>query len=156
MSPGSDDDNKIKSITMLVRALIGLVLIVFVLMGYILFTSGNQSDTIQNEPQPLVCGNASVQHSGSYSVKDGRYLFKANCSSCHWMTDRASTGPGLQGVLDRIPGGKWRYTFVRFEDSLIAQKDPYTLMLVEKWKPKYPHRFPNLSNEDIDAILGYR
>jgi hypothetical protein len=152
MSSGPDNDNKVKSITMLVRALIGLTVIVLVLVGYLLFNP--RITGVKEDPEPFGCG---VVYPADYMAisTQGRTLFKANCSSCHTLTDKNATGPGLKGVLDRIPGGNWKYTFIRYGDSLFAQNDPYTLMLDEKWKSPYPHRFPHLSNEDIDAIFGY-
>ena len=37
----------------------------------------------------------------SLAVQKGEQIYKANCTSCHMMTDKALIGPGLKGVTDR-------------------------------------------------------
>lgn len=85
---------------------------------------------------------------------DGEALFNANCSSCHTTTKRATTGPGLAGVLDRIPGGNWRYDYVHNSSAVHMSGDPYAAKLREQYKTAMTS-FPMLSNADIDAILMF-
>lgn len=33
----------------------------------------------------------------------GKKLFKQNCAACHLLSDKRITGPGLKGILDRVP-----------------------------------------------------
>ena len=37
----------------------------------------------------------------SLAVQKGEQIYKANCTSCHMMTDKVLIGPGLKGVTDR-------------------------------------------------------
>ena len=152
------DDNKVKSITFLVRSLVVITMTTLVLVFVLLCVAFS-------EKKPLVCGVKNTEFtapcgdntgSKNYMVngKDGRALFKANCSSCHTMTDKPSTGPGLKGALDRIPGGDWKYHFIRNSDSMVKAGDAYARMLFEKYKSNCT-RFPKLTNEEIDAILSY-
>ncbi|MDQ3109250.1 MAG: c-type cytochrome [Bacteroidota bacterium] len=85
---------------------------------------------------------------------DGKALFKANCSSCHNASEVKSTGPGLKGVLGRIPGGDWKYDWVHNSGKLIASGDAYGVKLLAQYKTAM-NPFPQLSNEQIDAILAY-
>jgi cytochrome c2 len=85
---------------------------------------------------------------------DGKALFRANCASCHKASEENSTGPGLQGVLGRIPGGNWKYDWVHNSSKVIASGDPYATTLYAKYKTQMTP-FPNLTNEQIDAILAY-
>lgn len=85
----------------------------------------------------------------------GKSLFKTNCSSCHYASEKNGTGPGLKGVLSRIPGGDWKYKWVRNSAALAASGDAYATAIKAKWNNAVMTAFPTLSNEDIDAILEY-
>lgn len=87
-------------------------------------------------------------------AQDGEKLFKANCSSCHTITDKKLTGPGLQGVLGRIPPGNWRYDWVHNSSALVKSGDAYAVGKFNEFKIPMT-AFPNLKNEEIDAILTY-
>lgn len=93
--------------------------------------------------------------STSSFAQDGKALFKANCSSCHTITDKASTGPGLQGVLDRIPAGDWKYNWVHDPAGMIKAGDAYATSLYPGKFKTIMTAFPQLKNEEIDAILAY-
>jgi cytochrome c551/c552 len=83
---------------------------------------------------------------------DGEALFKANCASCH-KPDKGFTGPALKGARDREPSKTWVYNWVRNATTLL-QTDPYAKGLYTTWKAQMT-AFPNLKNEEIDAILDY-
>ncbi|MCU0433001.1 MAG: cytochrome c [Bacteroidia bacterium] len=86
---------------------------------------------------------------------DGQNLFKQNCSSCHSASDQKGSGPGLASVLWRIPGGDWKYKFVRNSAALAASGDSYTQQIKREWNNAAMTGFPTLTNEEIDAILNY-
>jgi len=88
-------------------------------------------------------------------AQDGKALFKTNCSSCHYASEKNGTGPGLKGVLDRIPGGNWKYEWVRNPTAKIKGGDPYIATLYPAKYKTMMTPFPNLKNEEIDAILKY-
>lgn len=150
-------DSKTKAILQLIRALVVVTMLVLALAVLVVFYSV-RSGGIDSTPPPLGCGtcNTSAKMKSEYTIngRDGKALFKANCSSCHTATDKNSTGPGLKGVLDRIPGGEWKYIYVRDHDSLVRAGDPYAVALFEKYKRQVT-RFPQLTNDEIDAILEY-
>ncbi|MCU0435300.1 MAG: cytochrome c [Bacteroidia bacterium] len=99
-------------------------------------------------PPPVAANKAPVN-------SKGKALFRANCSSCHYASEKIGTGPGLKGVLGRIPGGEWKYNWVRNSAALTATGDAYSVQLKAKWNNAAMTAFPALSNEDIDAILEY-
>lgn len=112
------------------------------------------------EPRQFVCGTCEKQMHDTAMLNDskncnGKTLFKAYCASCHTSTTKKTTGPGLQGVLDRIPGGNWKYEFIRNADSVIKSGDGYAVAKFEEYNHTQHTRFPNLANEEIDAILEY-
>jgi hypothetical protein len=86
------------------------------------------------------------------SAADGEALFKANCASCH-KPDKDFTGPALKGARDREPSKTWVYDWVH-NSTLVIEKDAYAKALFGKWKAQMT-AFPNLKNEEIDAILDY-
>ncbi|HTF04273.1 MAG TPA: cytochrome c3 family protein, partial [Bacteroidia bacterium] len=68
-------------------------------------------------------------------------------------SEKRGTGPGLKGVLDRIPGGDWKYNWVHNPNAMI-KSDAYAQGLFAEYKT-YMTPFPQLKNEEIDAILNY-
>jgi|KBSMisStandDraft_5_1062788.scaffolds.fasta_scaffold00032_46 cytochrome c551/c552 len=87
-------------------------------------------------------------------AQDGKALFSANCASCHSIT-KDLTGPALQGVTDRGPWSDKNkiHEWVHNPTAFMA-KDPYTAALKAKFGVPM-NAFPNLKNEEIDAIIGY-
>lgn len=96
-----------------------------------------------------------ILFSSNSFAQDGKQLFKTNCSSCHSASDKNGTGPGLKGVLGRIPGGDWKYEWVHNPSSKIKGGDPYIATLHPKPYATIMTAFPQLKNEEIDAILAY-
>jgi Cytochrome c/Cytochrome c7 and related cytochrome c len=86
------------------------------------------------------------------SAADGEVLFKANCASCH-KPDKDFTGPALKGARDREPSKTWVYNWVHNVNTVL-ETDPYAKGLYTKYKAVMT-AFPNLKNEEIDAILDY-
>lgn len=64
-------------------------------------------------------------------------------------------GPGLMGVLDRIPQGNWKYDWVHNSSKLIATGDPYANKIFNDYSKTAQTLFPQLTNPEIDAILDY-
>ncbi|MEO5644163.1 MAG: c-type cytochrome [Bacteroidia bacterium] len=91
----------------------------------------------------------------SAQAPDGKALFKANCASCHNASEKKSTGPGLKEVLSRIPGGDWKYNWVHNSAKVIASGDGYAVARFQEFNKSIMTPFPQLKNEEIDAILAY-
>jgi mono/diheme cytochrome c family protein len=86
---------------------------------------------------------------------DGQKLFKQNCASCHGITQAKLVGPGLQGVSDRWPDkGKLR-AWIRNAPEFLKTGDAYANRLFEEYNKALMSPFPQLTDEEIDAILGY-
>lgn len=105
-------------------------------------------------------GKVSQVDISTYNLKEsrGEILFTENCASCHIDHKKNKgirCGQGLENIFDRIPGGDWKYYFLRNADSLRERGDGYanTIFLMYN-KTRHP-RFPNFSNEQIDTILIY-
>jgi mono/diheme cytochrome c family protein len=88
----------------------------------------------------------------------GKNLFKNNCASCHNRNMKDNlVGPALSGVLER-----WAkypkedlYKWIRNSKQLIAEKHPEALVVWNKWNQSPMTSFPNLSDEEIEALLAY-
>lgn len=88
------------------------------------------------------------------AAPDGKALFQANCASCH-NPYKDATGPKLNGVDGRVPSKEWLYKWIKNSASLIESGDKYAVEIYNKWNKTAMTSFPNLSNEDIDAIITY-
>jgi cytochrome c2 len=86
----------------------------------------------------------------------GKTLFKKNCAACHNASSVKSTGPGLWGVLGRIPSREWLYEWVRNSNKLIKSGDAYANAIYHEYNETQQTIFGNtLSNKEIDAIIEY-
>lgn len=99
--------------------------------------------------------NISSLSAADSTAVDGKALFKAKCASCHNASSKNSTGPGLMGVLDRIPGGDWKYDWVHNSPKVIASGDAYAVAKFNEYNKTAMTPFPQLTNAEIDAILAY-
>lgn len=88
------------------------------------------------------------------AAPDGKALFQANCASCHNPVKDA-TGPALKGVSATFPNKEWVYNWVHNSSAVIAGGDKFGNDLYNKWGKTQMTAFPQLSNEDIDAIIKY-
>ncbi|MGJ8684796.1 MAG: c-type cytochrome [Nonlabens sp.] len=85
--------------------------------------------------------------------QQGEKLFKANCAACHKLFKRA-IGPGLLGVTERYER-EWLYSWIKNSQALIASGDADAVKIYNEYNQSNMNSFPQLSNEDIDAILAY-
>jgi Cytochrome c len=86
-------------------------------------------------------------------AQDGKALFQANCASCH-AVNKKLTGPALAGVEDRWPDSKMLHAWIRNNQAVIKSGYPYAVTLYDQYKVSM-NTFPNFTDKDIDAILGY-
>ena len=92
---------------------------------------------------------------GQITADQAKSLFMVNCSSCHNASDVKSTGPGLMGVLSRIPSLDWAHDWVHNSDAMVAKGDARALQLKKENSNAKMNLFPKLTNEEIDAILNW-
>lgn len=87
----------------------------------------------------------------------GETLYKNNCSACHMM-NRYLIGPPLAGTSQKYADDKeWLYEWIRDSQGMVKKGDPKAIELT---KTKHNSQFVmvtflTLTDEDIDAILGY-
>ena len=66
----------------------------------------------------------------SLAVQKGEQIYKANCTSCHMMTDKALIGPGLKGVTDRRTK-EWLKKWINSEDKFLKSDMRLGLVVTE-------------------------
>lgn len=111
---------------------------------FLLLICGCQS----NDPQKTV--TATVQETGGNT---GEQLFKNNCYQCH-RPGAETLGPNLAGARNRWPEKNELYEFVRNPQEMIG-KNKYARDLQQQYKGSQMLPYPNLTREEIDAILDY-
>jgi cytochrome c551/c552 len=86
----------------------------------------------------------------------GEGLFKAKCATCH-QPHKNGTGPKLFQVRQKWESGGAKdgslYQWVKNWQAAAAS-DPYA-QTVSTWAPSAMNAFPELSNDDIDAIFDW-
>lgn len=86
-------------------------------------------------------------------VQKGKSLFNANCAACHKLNKRA-VGPALAGVSAKYDK-EWLYSWIKNSTAMVKSGDPQAVAIYEEYNGSVMTSFPQLSNEDIDAILAY-
>ncbi len=88
------------------------------------------------------------------AAPDGKALFMSNCASCHNPLKDA-TGPALKGIRSNFPNKEWGYHWIQASGTLISANDPEAIRIFNKFNKTAMTAFPQLSHEEIDAILDY-
>lgn len=99
----------------------------------------------------LLLGSLAVN---TASAQDGKALFNANCASCH-QAHKPSTGPALAGVEARWSSKENLHAWIRNSAAFLKTGDKYANDLFIQWNKTPMNLFPNLTTEEIDAILNY-
>lgn len=131
------------------------LIFIFLLFGYGLYQANS------NDPTPAGCGV--VIDSNFSKIKEspdlnlGMTLFKYNCASCHAKNMKAKmTGPALAGVEKRWNGNLDNLrAWIRNSQAYLETDDDYAKKLYAEYGGSVMTAFPNLTDEEIDAILSY-
>ena len=98
-----------------------------------------------------------VLATGSFTTyAQGDALFKSKCASCH-QPHKNSTGPKLFQVRQKwTDGGAKEGSIYQWVNNwqTAAASDPYA-QTVSTWSPSAMSAFPDLTKEDIDAIMDW-
>jgi mono/diheme cytochrome c family protein len=87
-------------------------------------------------------------------AQDGKALFNAKCASCHAI-DKQLVGPALKGVEDRWDDKKMIYEWIRNSAAVIKKGYPRAVAVYNEYNKVQMTAFPELKDQDIDAILTY-
>ena len=92
--------------------------------------------------------------SNKVSAQDGKTLFSQNCASCHAINKKL-VGPALSGVEDRWPDKVKLHSWIRNNAAFLKTGDAYANNLYNEYNKTAMNIFTQLSDKDVDAILGY-
>ena len=95
-----------------------------------------------------------LSNNSAKAAPDGKALFMSNCAACHNPLKDA-TGPALKNMDKSFPNKEWGYKWVHNSQSLVLAGDKDAVAIFNKFNKIAMTAFPQLSNEDIDAILKY-
>ena len=90
-------------------------------------------------------------------VEAGANLFKANCTSCHYLgpEEKKLIGPGLNDEIFEEYSQEWLYKWIRNSSELIESGDKQAIEIYEEYNKSVMTAFPYFSDSDIDNILAY-
>jgi mono/diheme cytochrome c family protein len=118
-------------------------------------------DTICNKPRKHILAFFSflfllfIFSSNPLLAADGEKLFKQHCASCHSLSTAKVTGPGLEGVASRVPGGDWLHKWIKNNKKLIQSGEPYAVKISGFAESEMTIFETTLSDEEIDAVIKY-
>jgi mono/diheme cytochrome c family protein len=89
------------------------------------------------------------------AAEKGQQLFATHCKSCHSDDFRQPmTGPPL-GNIHLYRSATWLRAYTRNSQKMTQDGDPIASCLWTFWKPVLMPPFPQLTDEEIDAIYTY-
>ncbi|TXB62958.1 c-type cytochrome [Phaeodactylibacter luteus] len=101
---------------------------------------------------------AAAQEGGQVNLDEGKTLFRNYCATCHNknMVDNL-TGPALGGVEERWADYPREdlYKWIRQSQAMISEGHPKAVELWAEWKPTVMNNFLNLTDQEIENVLGY-
>ena len=119
----------------------------------------------QNSAGNFFCGTVSPTEKWASDPKYqhldlGKSIFRNNCAACHAADMKTHlTGPALGGMRERWRdhgGDTTLYAWIRNSQEMIhAGGNQRAQKLWEEWGPTIMNSFKNLTDEEIDAVIGY-
>ncbi len=111
-----------------------------------------------NKPEPKPQGSAGAANAAalgidSLQVVKGKNIFNANCAACHKL-DKKVIGPALANISDKR-SADWLKAWIKDNNALRASGDADAIAIYEEYNKMPMTAFPQLSDEDIDALLAY-
>ena len=114
------------------------------------YTDNKQEAEPQNTAGAL---NAAALGIDSLQVVKGKNIFNANCAACHKL-DAKVIGPALANMSDKRTT-EWLRSWIKDNNALRASGDADAIAIYEEFNKMPMTAFPQLSDDDIDAIIAY-
>ncbi len=91
----------------------------------------------------------------SFAQSDGGKLFETQCKRCHNVNEKKLIGPGLKDVRSRWSSEDNLIAWIQNSAEYLKTGDAYAVKIFEQYNKSAMPAFPNLSREDVVAILDY-
>ena len=99
-----------------------------------------------------------TEHANTDDRIDGEQLFRKNCATCHTTGFERLTGPGLAGIMDRVPKPAlaWLKAYIVNNEKMIKSGDPYSNRIYnENGKAAMTVFEGQLTDKEVEAIINY-
>ena len=111
-----------------------------------------------NKPQATPASGGGVATAASLGIDSlevvkGKNIFNANCAACHKL-DAKLVGPALANIADKR-SSEWLHAWIKDNAALRASGDADAIAIFEEYNGSPMTAFPQLSDEDINAIIAY-
>lgn len=117
------------------------------------FNEYNSPPNYETESESAYSFDEAIGVSDSAKSKpSGEMLFKQNCAVCHSLSSQKITGPGLAGILNRVPSGDWLKRYILNNSKVKHSGDPYANILTGFGLMPM---FEFLSDEEVNSIINY-
>lgn len=87
------------------------------------------------------------------SAKTGDEIFNSNCMTCHMLSDKSMTGPGLNGLLERRDP-EWVAKWIRNSQELINSGDEEAIAIYEEYNEMMMPAY-DLSDDEMADLIKY-
>ncbi|HEX2532442.1 MAG TPA: cytochrome c [Chitinophagaceae bacterium] len=137
-------------------AIAGLIVLIGLLLFLFLQSLRSGAPSPAEAPLPPPAAQpAPAAYTPPANGPDGKKIFQQNCQSCHAI-NKNLTGPALAGVTGRGPWTEREnlYKWIHNPAAYIPT-DPYTVALQKQYNGQIMPAFPQLTNEQIDALMNY-
>ena len=96
-----------------------------------------------------------IFNTSQVSAADGEKIFKQNCAVCHSLGKNKITGPGLEGVITRVPNEAWLAKWIKNNIAVINSGDAYAKKILAENGGAQMTVFSDFSDEDLNAVIAY-
>ncbi len=106
----------------------------------------------------LLCSTILIGFSSVFaqaSVEQGEKIFKQNCTSCHSIGATKVVGPGMKGVMSRVPSEDWLKSWIKNNVAMIKAGDAYANKIYTDNNKAAMTVFTNLKDDEIASVIEY-
>jgi cytochrome c2 len=124
-----------------------------------LFSCDDETESDNSDKTTRMVSPDTIRYSPKeIAVQKGHELFKHNCAVCHSMSTSYLVGPGLQGVIKRVPNpsDEWLLKYIKNNEAVLKSGDAYANKLLSDNGNKSMTVFEGiLSDDQIKDIIAF-
>ncbi len=141
-----------QQLTSLISTIVTFLLVTTLILFGTIYMVGSQDESLDcATPDTLIDDFPKVELTELEMY--GESLFKSNCAACHKVYKNA-VGPALHNVSEKYES-EWLYSWIKNSAALIKSGDARAVSIYNEYGRSNMNAFPQLSHDDIDAILAY-